>query len=413
MINLSFTALRADLRDGHGLLELAQEFGKSTGRGAALRSALDKKPEKDAPPRPAPTEPHERGAQFVAAVFDAFLQTYQAQIADLLRIATGGMGELPKGSLPPDLVNRVTEEAVRNADRVLGMVVRAVDYLPVVDPTFGDVVRAIVTADRVLYPDDEMHLRARLVEALRRRGIYPLRVSSLADEALSWPKRDDLDESLTLNNPADGIDLAGMILASTRDLDPVSLAGAVLADPDDDPGTSSMPSSLPPTGENKALAIALKRWADTNAYALGLDPDPQVPTELVGVHVAYRQAADGQPRPEVVIQFAQHNRVLDDKTPGLSCRAGTTVIARVDGHVNFVVSKPLPLTSPEEAATTAPPLRELVEQNHRLGQDRLAAMTAWTEECSSRDPHSLWSDTPSVQRLTFAHLHAGVIGADS
>ena len=82
----------------------------------------------------------------------------------------------------------MADEAVEQADRLLGMVVRAFDYLPVVDPTFGDVVRAIVTADRVLFPDDAGHLRGTLVEALRRRGIHPPRATSLADAALTWPR---------------------------------------------------------------------------------------------------------------------------------------------------------------------------------------------------------------------------------
>lgn len=142
-------AAQTDLQKGGGLLELAREFGESTGRGAALRNAID-----DQQPTPerflAASEPHERGACFVAAVFDAFLLTYRARIADLLRIATGGSGVLPPGRLHPDLVARVADEAVKNAERFLGMVVRAFDYLPVVDVTFGDVVRAIVTADRRL-----------------------------------------------------------------------------------------------------------------------------------------------------------------------------------------------------------------------------------------------------------------------
>jgi hypothetical protein len=111
------------------LLELAREFGQSTGRGTALRSAIK---DREATPdrfRNA-TEPHERGACFVAAVFDAFLLSYQRSIADLLRIATGGTGVLPPGHLHPDLVARVTAEAVKNADRFLGMVVRAFDFLP-------------------------------------------------------------------------------------------------------------------------------------------------------------------------------------------------------------------------------------------------------------------------------------------
>ena len=74
--------------------------------------------------------------------------------------------------LHPDLVKRVAGEAIVTADRYLAMVVRAFDYLPPVDVTFGDVVRAIVTSDHSLYPD-ELGLRGNLIEALRRRGIYP------------------------------------------------------------------------------------------------------------------------------------------------------------------------------------------------------------------------------------------------
>lgn len=123
----------------------------------------------------------------MAAVFDAFLDHFEASVADLKRIASGGTGILPPGRLHPDLVNRVTTEAVRSADRHLAMVVRAFDYLPPLDVTFGDIVRAVVTADHALYPEDSLRLRAGLVESLRRRGIWPAQVASLSEEALVWP----------------------------------------------------------------------------------------------------------------------------------------------------------------------------------------------------------------------------------
>ena len=203
---------KGDLAEGTGLFDLADEFGKSTGRGEALRSAIKTEATPDV--FRTTTEPHLRGACFVAGVFDAFMRSYRAQIADLLRIATGGTGELPPGNLHPDLVERVAREAVKNADRYLAMVVRAFDFLPVVDVTFGDVVRAIVTADRTLYPDDELQLRATLVECLRLRGIYPDKISSLADEALAWPKPDRLSLS---DDP--GVDLSSVIHEATQDLD--------------------------------------------------------------------------------------------------------------------------------------------------------------------------------------------------
>ena len=178
------------IQKGGALFDLASEFGQSTGRGAALRSAINpavpiaklRTPEQ----YQQATEPHDRGACFVGAVFDAYLDRYKSAIGDLLRIAASGPGGLTE-PLHPDLVKRVTREAIITADRYLAMVVRAFDYLPPVDVTFGDVIRAIATSDHALYPDDALGLRANLIESLRRRGIYPQQVISLTDAALRWP----------------------------------------------------------------------------------------------------------------------------------------------------------------------------------------------------------------------------------
>ncbi|MFL6195699.1 MAG: hypothetical protein ACJ75H_16095, partial [Thermoanaerobaculia bacterium] len=131
-------------------------------------------------------EPHARGAILVAAVFDAFLSIYKSRIADLLRIATSGTGVLPAGDLHPDLVNRLAAEAVKSADHVLQMCIRALDYCPPVDLTFGEYLRALITADQDLVPDDDLGYRIAFIEAFRRRGIYPQGVRSLSAESLCW-----------------------------------------------------------------------------------------------------------------------------------------------------------------------------------------------------------------------------------
>ena len=90
---------RGDLQTENLLAKLAVQFGTATGRGDALRDALGQEMRENADGRrwerkkPNPdrikntTEPHARGALFVAAAFDAFLTIYQAQAADLLRLA--------------------------------------------------------------------------------------------------------------------------------------------------------------------------------------------------------------------------------------------------------------------------------------------------------------------------------------
>src|SRR5262249_12926821 len=88
---------RGRLELDNALLEMAREFGKATGMHGALRTAIGGgRDEKTGQPNYSAlsetTEIHARGAILVAAVFDAFLNIYNAKTADLRRIATGGTG---------------------------------------------------------------------------------------------------------------------------------------------------------------------------------------------------------------------------------------------------------------------------------------------------------------------------------
>ena len=193
---------RGDLASQSLLGELAQEFGRATGRRGALRSALGGyvgNEWKPADPNPADyenvLEPHDRGAILVGAVFDAFLSIYRARVADLFRLATGGTGVLPAGAIHPDLVQRLSEEAAKSAQHVLNMCIRALDYCPPVDLTFGEYLRAIITADADLVPDDDKYYRLAFIEAFRRRGIYPRDVRSLSVDSLRWQSVTDKNAS--------------------------------------------------------------------------------------------------------------------------------------------------------------------------------------------------------------------------
>lgn len=185
---------RGDLGQQSMLGELAHQFGQGIGRYGALRSALGSKDKQGKwhPHEPTPadyqnaTEPHDRGAVLVAAVFDAFLSIYRTRSSDLIRLATGGTGVLPEGDIPHDLVNRLANEASKTASHVLNMCIRALDYSPPVDMTFGDYVRALITADRDLVPDDDKRYRVAFLEAFRRRGIYPVGVRNLSTESVCW-----------------------------------------------------------------------------------------------------------------------------------------------------------------------------------------------------------------------------------
>ena len=186
---------RGDLGTETLLGQLAVQFGRATGKRSALRDALGA-PNKAtgkwerAEPRPQAyideEEPHARGALLVASMFDAFLAIYRHRTRDLMRIASGGTGVLPSGDLHPDLVERLSQEAAKSAKHLLLMCIRAIDYCPPVDITYGDYMRALITADYDLVPEDERNYRVAIIEAFRAWGIYPRDVRTLSVDSLRW-----------------------------------------------------------------------------------------------------------------------------------------------------------------------------------------------------------------------------------
>jgi hypothetical protein len=175
------------------LAGLAFQFGQATGSRGALRSGIDRNTDdQGAAPRSdqATTEPHARGEVLVAAVFAAFRQVYDRKTKDLFRVATGGTGVLPTGEIPHDLANRLAAEAADVAGEILAVCIRALDYCPPVDLTFGEYLRALITADRDLIPDDRSGYRVAFISAFRQRGIYPAGALNLSVDTLTWQPPD-------------------------------------------------------------------------------------------------------------------------------------------------------------------------------------------------------------------------------
>lgn len=191
---------RGNLGDENLLGQLATQFGHARGLHGALRDAIGKydpvqqrwvKHEPDPTELDAALEVHARGAILVAAVFDAFLSIYHARSRDLVRLASEGTGTLRDGELHPDLVNRLASEATKTASHVLNMCIRALDYCPPVDLTFGEYLRALITADMDLMPNDKHRYRIAFIEAFRRRGIYPSNLRTLSEGSLRWARPEE------------------------------------------------------------------------------------------------------------------------------------------------------------------------------------------------------------------------------
>lgn len=185
---------RGDLASQNLLGKLAQQFGTAIGSYGSLRDAIGNYDEKGKwkPQEPNAQdyhtimEPHARGSILVAAIFEAFINIYKSRVADLLRIASNGTGILPQGDLHPDLVNRLAAEASKLSSHVLQMCIRALDYCPPMDITFGDYLRAIITADFDIIEDDPLNYRLYFIDAFRRRGIYPAGIRAMGIENLKY-----------------------------------------------------------------------------------------------------------------------------------------------------------------------------------------------------------------------------------
>ncbi|GIH02475.1 hypothetical protein Rhe02_05420 [Rhizocola hellebori] len=350
-------ATRADLSKPGRLLELARQFGYATGSGKALRSAtgLDQ-----ATPDPRlyteVLEPHDRGSILVASVFDAFFRIYRNRTAGLVLAVTGGSGILPEGELQADLVTLATREAANAAQDVLTMCLRAFEYLPPVDVTFGDYLRAIVTADFELNPRDEFERRVSFIDAFRVRGIYAPAVSSLAEEALR------LERPRELENASIPADVVTEVLASQFDV----VEG----------------------GERKRRPssgyLQLHDFAMANAAALQLDPTLPDNLSLQGFHPSFHLDENGQLLVELVAQWVQTPPEGDPRRleiGGVVLRAGTTVVFAADGSVRYVAARPLPgphLTYETHRAVAAQRVEEF--QRYAGELDERDALQPWSDE---------------------------------
>lgn len=184
---------------------LAKQFGEGGSRGGPLRDYADNGQKQmryeDT------TEPHERGSILVFAVYEAFLNIVNRRVSDLFRIASNGTGILPEGALHPDLVDRLTTETCKTAQQVLRMCIRALDYLPPVDVTFGEYLRALITADVDVVPEDPFGYRTAFMEAFRNRGILPRNVRTISQESLVWNSASD-SQPAWLSALLTGLDLS-------------------------------------------------------------------------------------------------------------------------------------------------------------------------------------------------------------
>jgi hypothetical protein len=312
--------IQAELTEENPLVGLAKQFGDAMGMRKALRSALGTPPNSKVLQKY--FEPHTRGSILVAAVFDAFFSVYVRRTADLMRIARAS-GVLPSsGDIHPDLANRLAKEAAKAAGQFLNICIRSIDYMPVVDVTFGDFLRALITADYDVVDDDRYGYRAALIDAFRSRGIVAEGVASYSEESVLW-------------RPPEAAAGAQLPVCSGLKFDTV-------------------PSSYDAKNEkqehefwkqyNKNYKI-LTHFAKENCEILGLSRDPNLKPLILRYNKVYRVGPDGKLAPDIVCQMIQQREVQidpdDSKSPKFRFVGGTTLILNQNGKIRYAIKKPL------------------------------------------------------------------------
>jgi hypothetical protein len=354
----SATVIQSQIGAENPLIALATQFGEAAGRQCSLRSALTTPPTPQGAKEIATkTEPHERGSILVAAMFDAYFTTYSRRTFDLFRIFRAGGGNLDKSDLPAPLANRLAVEASRTAEEFFTICARALDYCPPVDITFGDFLRALLTAHLDYTPDDPDHIRDALMQAFRLRGIVAEGAMSFSEDALFWPK-----------------------ISSGR----LRVPGLVFGDPN---GLTKE--------EKDRNGDVLRNYAAENAELLGFD---RRAGEIAApsFHPMFHTGKNGKLHVTMVVELVQTMRIaFGHGVPGtFPMRNGVTLLIAQD--------------PPERDELPEPRVRFVIPKLYKSEREERIRNFYIASGMATEARARAGADDDSRFRLNFALLHAGV-----
>jgi hypothetical protein len=332
-------------QDRNPLIEVAGQFGEATGMNKGLRSAIGKP--KTMKELNAMSECHERGSILVAAVFDAFFTVYIRRTENHFRIYRSGGGS-DRDNLPAPLAEALCHEATRTAAQFFRACVRALDYLPPVDVTFGDFLRAVVTSETDFDPADQDGIVDAWMQAFRRRKILPDDAAFFSQQALCYPSQPGQVK-------VEGLPFGGPLGLSYED--------------------------------KQKTARVLRTFIDGNRSLLDLAP--RVPYRIPSFHTLYRVNRDGSARWDLAVEVVQ----TAPGSPGVfPLRGGTTLIIsthstggggdRGEVFVRYVISKPL---------------------GGRIGKLRTGKQKEFLAQLGMRAA----GNTPAALRINFGLIHGG------
>lgn len=314
----SIRRCKGNLLQASLLTQLAQQFGHTTGQNGPLRSAIESNLEQPRQYQP-DMEVHELGSILVSALFEAFAQIFERKIARYIRLATNGTGILPPGDMPHDLQVLLAEKASKLARQFLTICIRAIDYCPPTAINFGDYLRALITADHDVVPDDTWDYRGAIIDSFRRRNIYPRNVTSLSEDALLWcPPRIHLP-------PVSALDFASLRFEG-------------------DPAHCASPQEL--HRQAGVLGMYVSRPEHLAEFGLVAADDPRLQGDSVSlpciqsIRTSRRVGPDQSVTFDLVAEVTQQRHVKAcELGPAFTYQGGSTVLLGPRGEVRYVMLK--------------------------------------------------------------------------
>ncbi len=329
VVQVAIGKCRGKLQDADVLVDIAQEFGSSL-NGQALRTLVDL-PKEFADPSTggssshpmlcydhAGTDAHGLGRVLARAVFSAFLVVYEKRTRRYLKLATAGSGELPCGDLSRDLQDILVSEVRTIANQFLCICIRAIDYCPPVDVRFGDYLRALITADFDVVPDDQLGYREAIIKAFGQRGIFGEGTTAMTEDALLWHSPD-----ITLPQVEE-------LSFSSMNFDGDPAKPVSVAEMRRQAGALGRLVSLPQYAREFGLVSPHSANFKTGGYALPL---------VESVRSARRVGVNKEVMFDTVAEVVQFRHVQLPDGRSFSFFGGSTVILGPRGNVRYIIRK--------------------------------------------------------------------------
>ena len=202
--------------------------------------------------------------------------------------------------------------------------IRALDYLPPVDVTFFEYLRALITADYDLVRDDQYNYRVAFVEAFRRRGIHPENLSgdpfgdpprSLSVETLRWQAPEQ--KAFTNQQWTRIRDLYKKVCSDLREYADASVYLL-----------RNRAELYEITEKHRKLLKRrlVKTFTASPEFAEQLGVDPAAPFEVEELRRVTRVSPNGRQSPQVVVSLTQSKDLTADGGIDYTFRGGSTLI---------------------------------------------------------------------------------------